>query len=136
MKLPQLHNPLPQDLKTTCAKAASILEHFLRGRTALDERMIPQKIVDSARGCGYIDSRIAIITIVKAGVLWSGRAGSGLVVSRLPDGKWSAPSAIMAAGTRVFIKEWALAHSLVLRSQIAYLSSIMMMPYVHSPPLI
>ncbi len=44
---------------------------------------------------------IAILTIVKAGVLWSGRAGTGLVVARLPDGSWSAPSMICAAGVGV-----------------------------------
>lgn len=45
-----------------------------------------------------VPNRIAIITILKAGFLWSGRAGAGLVVARLPDGTWSAPSAIATAG--------------------------------------
>jgi lipid-binding SYLF domain-containing protein len=36
--------------------------------------------------------------MVKAGFFWSGRGGTGLVVSRLDDGSWSAPSAICAAG--------------------------------------
>lgn len=31
-------------------------------------------------------------------MLWSGRAGSGLVVARLADGSWSAPSAIATGG--------------------------------------
>ena len=53
--------------------------------------MIPKKILDNAKG-------IAIITILKAGFVWTGRAGSGLVVARLPDGRWSAPCAIAAAG--------------------------------------
>jgi lipid-binding SYLF domain-containing protein len=35
---------------------------------------------------------------VKAGFMWAGKAGSGLVVARLPDGTWSAPSAIGTAG--------------------------------------
>lgn len=35
---------------------------------------------------------------MKAGFLGSGRFGSGLVVARLPDGSWSAPSAIATAG--------------------------------------
>ncbi|KAI4871013.1 DUF500-domain-containing protein [Hypoxylon rubiginosum] len=35
---------------------------------------------------------------MKAGFLGSARFGSGLVVARLPDGTWSAPSAIVTAG--------------------------------------
>ncbi|EGF82619.1 hypothetical protein BATDEDRAFT_9413 [Batrachochytrium dendrobatidis JAM81] len=90
----KLHNPLPESLDVQCTKAASILEHFAKGTTKLDSTFIPFKILEKARG-------IAIITIVKAGFLWSGRAGSGLVVARLPDGSWSAPSAIMVAGAGV-----------------------------------
>lgn len=41
---------------------------------------------------------LAILTVLKAGFLGSGRFGSGLVVARLPDGSWSAPSAIATAG--------------------------------------
>lgn len=41
---------------------------------------------------------LAVLTVFKAGFLGSARFGSGLVVARLPDGSWSAPSAIMTAG--------------------------------------
>lgn len=41
---------------------------------------------------------MAIITVLKAGFLFSGRAGSGVIVARLKDGSWSAPSAIAMAG--------------------------------------
>lgn len=36
--------------------------------------------------------------MIKAGFLGSARFGSGLVVARLPDGSWSAPSAVATAG--------------------------------------
>ena len=39
-----------------------------------------------------------MLTVIKAGFLGSGRFGSGLVVARLADGSWSAPSAIMTGG--------------------------------------
>lgn len=39
-----------------------------------------------------------MITVFKAGFLGSGRFGSGLVVARLGDGSWSAPSAIGTVG--------------------------------------
>jgi SH3 domain-containing YSC84-like protein 1 len=34
----------------------------------------------------------------KAGFIFSGKAGSGLVIARLPDGSWSAPSCIATGG--------------------------------------
>ena len=40
----------------------------------------------------------AFITIVKAGFVFSARAGTGVVIARLRDGTWSAPSAIGTAG--------------------------------------
>ncbi|KAJ2998132.1 hypothetical protein HDV02_004809 [Globomyces sp. JEL0801] len=53
--------------------------------------MIPPNIIAKAKG-------IAVMTVAKAGFGWSGRAGSGLVIARLPSGEWSAPSAIGTAG--------------------------------------
>ena len=41
---------------------------------------------------------LAFITVIKGGCLVSAKAGTGLVVARLPDGSWSAPSAIGTAG--------------------------------------
>ncbi|KAJ3343098.1 hypothetical protein HDU91_000439, partial [Kappamyces sp. JEL0680] len=51
------------------------------------DKVIPPNVIAQAKG-------IAIMTVVKAGFIWSGRTGSGLVVARLPSGEWSAPSAI------------------------------------------
>ncbi len=39
-----------------------------------------------------------MVTVLKAGFLGSGRLGSGIVVARLADGSWSAPSAVATAG--------------------------------------
>lgn len=39
-----------------------------------------------------------IITSLRLGFLGSGRVGSGLVITRLPGGGWSAPSALMTGG--------------------------------------
>ena len=41
---------------------------------------------------------LAVITVLKAGFLGSARFGSGIIVARLSDGSWSAPSAIGTAG--------------------------------------
>ncbi|CAI7324204.1 CGH_3_collapsed_G0023270.mRNA.1.CDS.1 [Saccharomyces cerevisiae] len=48
--------------------------------------------------CAKRAKGLAIITVLKAGFLFSGRAGSGVIVARLKDGTWSAPSAIAMAG--------------------------------------
>ncbi|RKO92295.1 hypothetical protein BDK51DRAFT_1270, partial [Blyttiomyces helicus] len=87
----KLHSPLPEALANELTKCASILEHFIKGTNQMDKALIPPKIIAKAKG-------VAIVTVVKAGFVWTGRAGSGLVVALLPDGRWSAPSAIAVGG--------------------------------------
>jgi len=74
-------------------KAAKILRHFLADpshpQTALNS--VPKAVLQRAKG-------LAVFTILKAGFVFSGKAGSGLVIARLPDGSWSAPSCIATAG--------------------------------------
>ena len=48
--------------------------------------------------CLFKRQGLAIITVLKAGFLGSGRYGNGIVVARLADGTWSAPSAIGLGG--------------------------------------
>lgn len=55
------------------------------------DEVIPPHVLKNAKG-------LAIITVLKAGFLFSGRAGSGVIVARLADGRWSSPSAIALAG--------------------------------------
>ena len=49
---------------------------------------IPASVISNAKG-------VAILTVIKAGFLFSGRAGSGIVIAKLEDGSWSAPSGIL-----------------------------------------
>lgn len=73
-------------------KAAKVLASFVKPNQVLSANdVIPPEVLKSAKG-------LAIITVLKAGFLFSGRAGSGVIVARLPDGDWSAPSAIAMAG--------------------------------------
>jgi len=55
------------------------------------EKSIPHAVLSRAKG-------LAIITVAKAGALLSYKLGTGLVISRRPDGSWSAPSAILSVG--------------------------------------
>ncbi|KAJ5125873.1 hypothetical protein N7448_005186 [Penicillium atrosanguineum] len=90
-----IHNPLPSSLASECKKAAKILTSFVDPKQAFGpDKVIPPEILAGAKG-------LAILTVLKAGFIGSGRFGSGIVVARLADGSWSAPSAIATAGAGV-----------------------------------
>ncbi|KAI0264696.1 hypothetical protein BC834DRAFT_882169 [Gloeopeniophorella convolvens] len=92
--MPKLGNPLPQPLPKECTKASRIFKSFVdSGNNGLDG-VIPRSVLEGARG-------FAIFTIFKAGFLFSARGGGGVVIARLDDGSWSAPSAIGLAGLGV-----------------------------------
>ncbi|KAH3900495.1 related to Protein YSC84 [Saccharomycodes ludwigii] len=87
-----INNPIPQSLKAETKKATKVLQSFVKPNQVFGaDEVIPPHILRRAKG-------LAIITVFKAGFLFSGRAGSGIIISRLPDGEWSAPSAIALAG--------------------------------------
>ncbi|OGM49551.1 hypothetical protein ABOM_001662 [Aspergillus bombycis] len=87
-----LHNPLPASLRSECKKASQILESFLEApHFGNPGKELPGKVLANAKG-------LAICTVAKAGMLGSARFGSGLVIARLDNGSWSAPSAISLAG--------------------------------------
>jgi len=48
-------------------------------------------LLDIAKG-------VVFLTVVKAGFMFTGRYGTGLVVAKLDDGSWSAPSAVILTG--------------------------------------
>ncbi|KAI8314001.1 SH3 domain-containing protein [Colletotrichum sp. SAR11_59] len=96
-----LHNPLPSSMASECKKCGKILNSFIDPRQAFSpDKIIPPSILANAKiaDLSTEEQGLAILTVLKAGFLGSGRFGSGLVVSRLPDGSWSAPSAIGTAG--------------------------------------
>ncbi|KAK3332027.1 hypothetical protein B0T19DRAFT_92794 [Cercophora scortea] len=87
-----LNNPLPSSLASECKKCGKILTSFIDPRQAFSpDKVIPPTVLANAKG-------LAILTVIKAGFLGSARFGSGLVVARLPDGSWSAPTAIATGG--------------------------------------
>ncbi|KAJ4921994.1 hypothetical protein JOQ06_002027 [Pogonophryne albipinna] len=88
-----LNNPIPSNLKSEAKKAAKILRDFteISNRTGLTDRLIPPHVIAKAEG-------LAIISVIKAGFMITARGGSGIVIARLGDRRWSAPSAIGIAG--------------------------------------
>ncbi|MED6270528.1 SH3 domain-containing YSC84-like protein 1 [Characodon lateralis] len=85
-------NPIPSNLKSEAKKAAKILREFtqISNRTGPD-KLIPAHIIAKAEG-------LAIISVIKAGFMVTARGGSGIVIARLADRRWSAPSALGIAG--------------------------------------
>uniref|UniRef100_A0AAX7SMC1 SH3 domain-containing YSC84-like protein 1 n=1 Tax=Astatotilapia calliptera TaxID=8154 RepID=A0AAX7SMC1_ASTCA len=87
-----MSNPIPSNLKSEAKKAAKILRDFteISSRNGPD-KLIPAHVIAKAEG-------LAIISVIKAGFMITARGGSGVVIARLPDKRWSAPSAIGIAG--------------------------------------
>jgi lipid-binding SYLF domain-containing protein len=79
------------DPQRTVDQANVVLERFRRLRGNDSERNIPTKVMKDAQG-------LAIITVIKGGLIFSGRGGTGIVVARLPNGKWSGPSFVGFGG--------------------------------------
>lgn len=67
-------------------QAVSIIERF----RSMPEKSIPREVLRDAKG-------LAIMTVIKAGFILSGRGGTGVVVARTGKG-WSPPSAVGTGG--------------------------------------
>jgi lipid-binding SYLF domain-containing protein len=67
-------------------QAVSIIQRF----RDIPEKSIPVEVLRDAKG-------LAIMTVIKAGFIFSGRGGTGVVVARTGKG-WSGPSAIGTGG--------------------------------------
>lgn len=88
----KMHSPLPTgDMRQEFVKATEIINSFVKPENVGPDMAIPPNILANAKG-------VAVLTVVKAGFVFSGRAGAGVVIARLPSGQWSAPSAIGTAG--------------------------------------
>ncbi|KAG9243885.1 hypothetical protein BJ878DRAFT_98266 [Calycina marina] len=87
-----IHNPLPSSMASECKKCSKILTSFVDPRQSFGpDKIIPPSVLANAKG-------LAVLTVIKAGFLGSARYGNGIVVARLTDGSWSAPSAIGTGG--------------------------------------
>ncbi|XP_061643071.1 SH3 domain-containing YSC84-like protein 1 isoform X5 [Phyllopteryx taeniolatus] len=87
-----MNSLLPSDLRSEVKKVTKILRGFTEISSGNGpDKLIPATVIASAEG-------LAIISVVKAGFLITARGGSGIVIARLADRRWSAPSAIGIAG--------------------------------------
>ena len=87
-----LNSPIRFTMGAEIRKAAYIIRNFHTGlESKIEDSSMPLKLIRDC--CG-----LAILTVMKVGFVWTGRLGTGLVISRRGDGSWSPPSAIMMAG--------------------------------------
>ncbi|WFC98758.1 hypothetical protein MYAM1_001490 [Malassezia yamatoensis] len=79
-------------MESDVRRARKILDKFCPpGTKSSLDKVIPVSVMRKAKG-------IAIFTVYRIGFLMSARAGTGVVLAKLPDGEWSAPTAIGIGG--------------------------------------
>src|SRR6266853_6183549 len=74
------------DEQDTVNRCAAIIREFQQ----MPEKAIPRDVLRHAKG-------LAIMSVVKAGFIFSAKGGQGVVVARTPHG-WSGPSFIATGG--------------------------------------
>ena len=84
-------NPLGFTLGSEIRKATYTISNMCGISHLSNDRSVPLDLLHQAKG-------IAFLTVAKAGVIVSGRIGTGLVVGRWKGGGWSPPSAIGTIG--------------------------------------
>lgn len=82
--------PFSYTLGSELRKAAYSTYNLFHSNWMHDEGLVIPQLA-RARG-------VAFLTVVKGGFILAPRVGTGLVIARLRDGRWSAPTAIGTAG--------------------------------------
>ncbi|QCD76903.1 early endosome antigen 1 [Vigna unguiculata] len=83
--------PWGQSMEYEIYKATNTIKAYNQIGFLKPEKSIPDVILRKAKG-------LAIITVVRVGVVVTYNIGTGLVVARREDGSWSAPSAVSTFG--------------------------------------
>ncbi|KAL3851419.1 hypothetical protein ACJIZ3_013301 [Penstemon smallii] len=83
--------PWGQSMEYEIYKATNTIRGYSKVGSLRAEKRIPETILQNAKG-------LAIITVVKVGMMVTYNIGTGLVVARREDGSWSPPSAISSFG--------------------------------------
>lgn len=86
-----LNNPIGLSMQDEIYKATNTVKTFCKVGTIKSEQKIPGAVLRGAKG-------LAILTVVKVGMVLTYKVGTGLLVARRNDGSWSPPAAIMSCG--------------------------------------
>lgn len=90
------NNPLSFTLGSSIRQATATLDHMCCGKAVLSslhgnsDQSIPLDLLQCAKG-------LCFLTVIKGGLVVSGRVGTGLLITRLAD-RWSAPCALGTVG--------------------------------------
>lgn len=82
--------PYSKTLGSELRKAAYSVSNLFHP-SVIRDASITLQLLQNAQG-------LAFLTVFKGGFMFAPRLGTGLVISRLPDGSWSAPTSIATAG--------------------------------------
>eukprot|EP00249_Psilotum_nudum_P021057 c27953_g1_i1 orf=572-2269(+) len=86
-----VNNPVGMSMEYEIYKATNTLRSYVEIGKLRPERAIPDVVLTGAKG-------LAIVTVLKAGLMFTYKVGTGLIVARRKDGSWSPPSAIASCG--------------------------------------
>mmetsp|Transcript_1929 Transcript_1929/g.2677 ORF Transcript_1929/g.2677 Transcript_1929/m.2677 type:complete len:509 (+) Transcript_1929:71-1597(+) len=84
-------NPLSFTLGSSIRQATYTIQYMCLGGISNSDQSIPLDLIHQAKG-------LCFLTVFKAGLVVSGKVGTGLVISRKDDGSWGAPSALGTVG--------------------------------------
>jgi lipid-binding SYLF domain-containing protein len=85
------NNPLSFTLGSSIRQATGTLRHMCNGKSLNDsDQSIPLDLLQCAKG-------LCFLTVIKGGLVVSGRVGTGLLITKLDD-RWSAPCALGTVG--------------------------------------
>lgn len=94
------NNPLSFTLGSTIRQAVATMEHMFPQPTGTgksisvwkeSDQSIPLDLLHYAKG-------LCFLTVLKAGLVVSGRVGTGLLIARIDENQWSAPCALGTVG--------------------------------------
>lgn len=86
-----LNFPWGRTMEYEIYKAANTIRGYNKVGSLKPEKSIPDAILNQAKG-------LAILTVVKVGMVVTYKIGTGVVIARREDGSWSPPSAISSFG--------------------------------------
>lgn len=92
-KSTQWNNPVSFTLGSSIRQAAATVDHmFMHSSSLLEtDKSIPVDLLRHAKG-------LCFLTVAKAGLIVSGRVGTGLLIARIDENRWSAPCALGTIG--------------------------------------
>jgi lipid-binding SYLF domain-containing protein len=90
------NNPLSFTLGSTIRQAAATMEHMFPNKKTNNvwkesDQSIPLDLLQHAKG-------LCFLTVLKGGLVVSGRVGTGLLIARIDEKQWSAPCALGTVG--------------------------------------